>query len=379
MKVVFVLQALLIFCLSCAGAELQRSQVSVDSSASSETLGLLATPSSRRVDGLPRDTKPVENTVRVNVGHQTFQLKTNYVETREPATDVNDISQVENLRRHFSILATSSFGGTGLIGEGEMGYSPIHSIGTECMCDEWPVMLRWGLKNHWKGLRYGADYRSLGGGFVPIRGAKIDQPRDEGELWGEHSFGAFKLRGSLSESWATLSDLNSLRVTKAASTLLDYKRPRWQGTVLSSYALVEQEGGVTQDSRVLTTTIAGSYRPVSALSLTPHLGVKEEWDQNAGVRTETPSTGFTIAYEPYRDRFKVSGGTSFSRSFSEDRGKDMSTFGATALFDWKLGKLLAKEQILSVNINYNRQLTFTSPNTPHNDFGGMLRLTIAGF
>jgi hypothetical protein len=378
-KIVFLLQALAICCVSCAATPVQTPQASVGAPSASETLGLLALPNSRRLDGFQPDSKPVENTLRVNVGHQTLQLKTHYLEKREQPTDVSGISPVENLRRHFSILASSSFGGTGLTSEGEIGYSPIHSMAGQCLCDDWPVMARWGLKNRWNGLSYGADYRSLGLGFVPVAGVRVDQPRDEGELWGEHSFGALKVRGSLTESWETLSDTNSLRVTKAASTLFDFNRPQWQGTVSSSYALMEQDGGLTQESRMLTTTITGSYRPISVLSLTPHVGIKEEWDQNAGVRTETPSTGFTIAYEPYRDRIKLSGGTSFSRSFSEDRGKDSSTFGAIALLDWKLGKLLAGEQILSLNINYNRQLAFTSPNTPQSDFGGMLRLTIAGF
>jgi hypothetical protein len=377
-RIVFLLQAL-VFCLSCAGAQVQTSEVPADAAPPSDTLGLLAIPNSRRIEGFSQDARPVENTFHVNVGHQRFQLKTHYQENREETDELNGISHNSNLRRHFSILATSSFTGSSLIGEGEVGYSPVHSVDGECMCSESPMMLRWGLKNRWNGLSYGADYRSLGGGFVSVGGVRIDQPRDEGELWSEHSFGSLKVRGSIGESWETLSDINSLRVSKTATTLFDYNRPKWQGTVVSSYALVEQDGSLPLENKVLTTTLTGSYRPLSVLSLTPHVGIKEEWDQNAGIRTETPLTGFTIAYEPYRDRFKLTGGTSFSRSFSEDKGKDISTFGASALFDWKLGKLLAREQILSLNINYNRQLAFTLPNNPHSDFGGMLRLTIAGF
>jgi hypothetical protein len=375
-KIFFFLQALAIFCLSCAGAQVQSSG---GHSPANETLSLLAIPNARQLERLSQDTKPVENTLRVNLGQQTFQLKTHYIEKREPADADSSISPADNLRQHFSILATSTFARTGITGEGEIGYSPVHPIAGECMCNEWPMMVRWGLKNRWNGLSYGADYRSLGGGFVPIGGTRIDQPRDEGELWSEHSFGPLKIRGSLSESWETLSEINSLRVTKTASTLFDLKRSRWQGTFLSSYALVEQDGSLEQENKVLTTAFTGSYRPISVLSLSPQIGIKEEWDQNAGIRTETPSAGFTIAYEPYRDRLKLSGGTSLARSFSEDKGKDSSSFGATALVDWKFGKLFAREQILSLNLNYNRQLAFTSPGTSQSDFGGMLRLTIAGF
>lgn len=374
-KLVFLLQTLVI-CLSCAGTEVQRSASSADAGSPRDSFGLLALPNSR-IAGLSVDTKPVENTVRVNVGHQSLQLKTHYQEKREQPDDMNSISQAGNLRRHFSILATSSFSGSGLLGEGEVGYSPVYSIQGQCMCNELPMMLRGGLKNRWKGLSYGVDYRSLGGGFVSTDGARIDQPRDEAELWGEHSFGSLKIRGSVGESWDTVSDINS-RVTRTATTLFDYSRQQWQGTVVSSYALVEEEGHLTQDNKVLTTTLTASYRPVSVLSLTPHVGIKEEWDQNAGLRTETPITGFTIGYEPYRDRFKLTAGTSFSRSFSEDRAKDISSFGTSAGFDWKLGKLIAGEKMLSLNINYNRQLDF-APNNPHSDFGGMVRFTIIGF
>ena len=79
-KLVFLLQTLVI-CLSCAGTEVQRSESSADAGLPRDSFGLLALPNSR-IAGLSVDTKPVENTVRVNVGHQSLQLKTHYQEKR---------------------------------------------------------------------------------------------------------------------------------------------------------------------------------------------------------------------------------------------------------------------------------------------------------
>ncbi|MGH7826875.1 MAG: hypothetical protein ACREQ7_17095 [Candidatus Binatia bacterium] len=378
-KVVLLLQALIITCVSCASTEVQRPEIVARPPAAGESFGLLAIPNSLRLGVMPDPVQPVENTLRLNVGPQTLRLKTFYLEKREPDDGFNGISQEGNLRRHFSILATSAFAGSGLAGEGELAYSPLDSMPGQSVSEEWPMLLRLGLRNHWHGLSYGANYRSFGAGFVSLTGARVDQPRNEAEFWGEHSFGPLQIRGSFGESWERFPDATDLRVTKTTSALFNFSRPQWGGTLASSYALAGQGVGLSQENTVLTTMFTGSYRPLGVLSLAPQFGIKEEWDGGTGIRTETPMTGFSIAYTPSRDWFKLTGGTSYTRSFSEDGVKNISTFGATAALDWKLGKLFAGGETLSFNINYNRHLDLSAPGNSRYDFIGMLQFKIFGF
>ncbi len=138
-----------------------------------------------------------------------------------------------------NLLATSSFAGSGLTGEGELSYSPLNPVAGQCACKDWPRMLRLGLKNRWGGLSYGADYKSIDRGFVSIAGTAADQTRDEGQLWGEHSLGPFNLRGSIGESWEKLLDVNGLRVTKNATASLNFNRSQWGAKFASSYEWID--------------------------------------------------------------------------------------------------------------------------------------------
>jgi hypothetical protein len=85
-----------------------------------------------------------------------------------------------------------------------------------------------------------------------------------------------------------------------------------------------------------------------------------------------------VTYAPYRDLFKLTGGTSFARTFSGDGLSNLRTFGTVAALDWRLGKFLGRDDILSFNLNYNQQLDFISSGN-HNDVSGMFRLRIIGF
>jgi len=175
---------------SCTAANTQISQVSTDPAASSRAFEMYDPKNFPQTDGMPSILAPSSKTLVMSLGPKLVELKASYLEKPEqPSASNTTTSPDGNLRRYLSLLATSSFAGTGLTGESELTYSPINSLPGQCACKEWPKMLRLGLKSRWEGLKYGADYRSTDRGFVSINGVAADQTRDEAQLWGEHSLG----------------------------------------------------------------------------------------------------------------------------------------------------------------------------------------------
>ena len=123
----------------------------------------------------------------------------------------------------------------------------------------------------------------------------------------------------------------------------------------------------------------GSYRPFEFLTVNPNFSIREERNTYTGTRTETPRTELIFAYAPVRDGLRLTGTTSFARSFGADGLNNSKTFVTNAAVDWKIGKFLGKDDYLSLNLNYNQQVDFISSGNSHNDFSGMLQLRITGF
>jgi hypothetical protein len=374
----YFVSALIFICLSCGTTATHVRQGYPESATFTSIRERPYTADFSHAESDLRTANPAANTVLVNFGPKLLELKASYLEKQEQSVDFNGSLQDGKLRRYLSLLGTSSLGGTGLIGEGELTYTPPDASQSECACD-WPRMLRLGLKNRWSGLTYGADYRSADRGFVSLMGIATDHARDEGQVWGEHGLGPFRVRGSIGELWEKLLDTNSFRVTRSATASFNLSRSQWGGMFASSYGLVDQGAGLNQQTTFLTHTIMGSYRPLSFLSLNPNFSIKEEWNQSTGIRTETPRTELMLTYAPVRDSIKLTGGTSFARTFSGDRLSNLRTFGTVAAVDWKLGKFLGTDDILSLNLNYHQQLDSISSSNSHNDVSGMLRFRIIGF
>jgi hypothetical protein len=330
-----------------------------------------------QTDGVPKPATLTANTLLLSFGPKLLELKASYVEKQEPAAPLTDPLQTGNLRRYLNLLATSSLGGSGWTGEGEVSYSPVNASPERCSCGDWPRMLRLGLRNRWGGLAYGADYRSTERGFVSFAGAVTDLTRDEGQLWGEHPLGPINIRGSIGESREKLLDVNGLRVTKSATASFSINRSDWGGTFASSYGWAEQ--GLNQETKIFTNTLTGSYRPLSSLSLNPNFSIKEERNPSTGIKTETPRTELTFAYAPPQDSFRLTGATSLAKSFSDNEAYNSRIFGTTAALDWRIGKFLGKDDTLSFNVNYNQQVGVTPSANSHNDLSGMLQLKITGF
>jgi hypothetical protein len=323
--------------------------------------------------------KPIENSFSLNFGPQLLNVKASYLEKAESAAATTVNSPQPSLRRYLKLLGSASFGGSNLTGEGELTYGSGNTVPGDCDCLDWPRMMRLGIKSRWQGLRYGMDFKSVERGFVTVSGVESAEQRDEGQLWGEYNLGPFNLRGSVVESWEELLDANRHRVTRAATTAVQLNRSVWSGTLLSSYGLVEQGPDLNQETTVFSNRLAGLYRPFSVLSLGPSIGLKHEWDTATGYRTESPTTEFAIIYTPVRDKFRLTGGTSFTRTLNRYALTDIMTIGTRAIMDWKIGSFLGSDDTLSFNLNYNRQRDLISPSNSYNDLSGILQLRITGF
>jgi hypothetical protein len=328
-------------------------------------------------DGRPIPDVPAGKTLVVRFGPKLVELKASYFEKGEMPIDPSAISQDGSSRRYLNLFATSSLGG--FKGESEVSYSLLNSPSGQCTCEDWPRMIRLGLKNRWRGLSYGAAYKSIDRGFVSIDGVTTEQTRDEGLLWGEHSLGPFNFRSSIGESWEKLLDGNGSRVARGATASLNLDRSQWGAKFVSSYEWVEQGVALNQETRVFTNTLTGSYRPFDFLWVNPNFSIKEERNPYTGSRIETPRTELIFGYAALRNSLKLTGSTSFARSLGSEGLNNLKTFGTAATVDWKIGKFLGKDDFLSFNLRYNQQLDFISPGNSYNDLSGLLQLKITGF
>jgi len=315
----------------------------------------------------------------MSLGPELLEVKASYLEKRDQAAAVNGPSPEEKVQRYLNVLGSSLLGGSGFIGEAELTYAPLDAFLGQNFASEWPKTLRVGVKNRWQDISFGADYKSIDRGFTSITGERTEQARDEGQVWAERIFGPVKLRGSAGQSWEQLPDSRDMRITRSATASFNLTRAQWGGSFTSSYALMEPATVLDPPLGIITNSLTGSYRPFSSLSLGPSFTLRQEWNRNTGTRTQSPSTGFSFAYTPTPEPYKLSGGTSFSRSLSADGLRDLTTLTSAAMFDWKLGAFLGKEDLLSFNLNYNHQLDeIVSPRYRAN-FLGMLQFKVTGF
>jgi hypothetical protein len=365
--------------VSCATISTDTAQRSPDWSESDHHFETSSHSHFERLAGIQNLAKPLENSFSMDFGPQLLKVKASYLEKTQPAAATMVDSPDASPRRYLNLLGTTSFGGSHLIGEGEMTYGSRSIAPGGCECLDWPRMMRLGLKTRWQGLSYGADFKSVEKGFVSIAGTASAQDRDEGELWGEYNLGPFNLRGSLAESWEELLDENRHRVTRAATTTVKLKRSVWGGSFSSSYGLVEQGPDLNQEMTVLTNRLTGFYRPFSVLSVGPSIGIKHEWDAATGYRSETPTTDLSFVYSPFQDEFKFTGGTSLTRTLNRYALSDVMTVASRAVIDWKIGKFIGRNDTLSFNINYNRQRDLISSANSSDDLSGILQLKITGF
>jgi hypothetical protein len=312
------------------------------------------------------------NTYQLSFGPQIVSVRAAYRDNADPyALNGDDASR--NLQRYFDLRATSALAGTKVLGEGEMAYNLQQSLDGNVR----PAMFRFGLKHQWNSLSYGADYKSVQKGFTPLGGAATEQSRDDVLFWSEHRSGPFKLRATIGEAWEQ-ADVAEFRLTRTAATVLQINRPGWGGSLTTSYGLSGPKSGA-EDNAVLTGKLATSFRPSASLVFEPSFTMNEERNWSTGTKSQTPASRFSLTYAPAQSGFRLSGGTSFSRTINRDSTGDVSTHGATASLDWRLGSFLGQNDSLSFKFNYNRQFENSLRNQSNYSLTSTVNFKIAGF
>jgi hypothetical protein len=377
-KVVYVWRVLYALSFLLSGcATTQTPNLSTPSLSSAPGPDLLTLPPFAQIESKPLSPALATKSFSLDLGLQVVKLQTSFVEKKENPDALKGVLEEGLSRRYLNFLATSSSPSSGLLTEGEFSYNPSDSLKAQCDCGEEPRMLRLSMKDQWAGLTLGADYRSIGKGFTFVTGEKVDQSRDEGRLWGERNFGPFNLRGSIGQSWERLSDTDQFRLTKTASTGLNFNRAEWGGGWISSFSMMGPNADASHDTAVYSQTLSGAYRPVAGLSLGSNLTMKQERNISTGFRTDTPGAGLTLSYTPSRNRFTLTGSTGYTRSFSGS--SNVEKVDLMAGINWKLGRFLATDDVLSFNLKYNRQLDYALPGASHDDLSGMFQLKVLGF
>ena len=375
----FSVLLLVVGCFSCSVAPTERSVISTGIPALSAPFNV-ATIDQFSGNVPLQNTDPstptiYANTYQINFGPQRVTVRAAYREDANQKSQINGSRKTDDIHGYFDLRATSALAGTSLIAESEMIYGVLNPFEGNIR----PEMLRFGLKNRWRNFSYGADYKSIAKGLTPIAGTVADQSRDEALIWGEHGFGPLKVRGSISESWERVLGSADLRVTRTAATVFDINRAGWGGSFSTSYGLIGVGSGANQENVLFVKRLTTSFRQSDFLLLEPNFSVTEEWNQSTGVRTQTPTSGLSFTYSPLRGAFRLTGGTSFSRIFDREGSNDVRIHGTSAVVDWKLGKFLGRDDILSFTFNYQRHLDHVLRSNSHGALWSMLQFKIAGF
>jgi len=321
---------------------------------------------------------PTTKTFSLDLVPKLIELKALYLERRQESgvlsSPLSDSSPVQSpWGGYFDILATSSQFDGKLVGDSELAYS---ALGISPTPEQRPMMSRLGLKGNWGKTSYGLFYRSYGAGFISTSGVKIDQARDENELWGEYDFQLFRLRTTFAEWREKSSATNQLTLTKTAATSLNWSRSDWSALLSSSYSLIGQ--GQDQQSFAFTNGLAIAYHPTTFLTIQPNLSIREEWDQSSGLRTNTPSGGISLIGTPHPD-VRLVGRASYANGMSEDPLKITSTVNTSAGLNWKLGRSFLGEQSLSFQVEYQRPLAAHTEMTSPASLSGTVQLKVADF
>jgi hypothetical protein len=307
---------------------------------------------------------------RFSLGAELVELRASYLDRREEAASWNGPVSPPQRRRHFSLLATSSPFSGRLVGEAEVAYG---SLGAPegCGCEAPPKMLRLAVKGSAGGFGYGVDFRSIDEGFAPAAGARFAAAREQALLWGERSFGAVRLRGSIEEVREKAAGASGERPVVNAGVSLSWNGRPWGAALASSYS--EREG---EETRVLANALSASYQPSPALRLGSQLGLENEWAERAGSVRQVPSLRFTFGYSPLPD-LRLAGDSSLRWIFGAAQPRALPSQSAGAGLEWRIGSSPAAETTLSFRLEYSLAPDPAAAARSPSRFSGMLRLNVA--
>jgi len=328
----------------------------------------------------PKDFRlPIKRTLALNLGpRKLLELNALYLErhgVNGARTGALSTPPAGNLGGYFDLFATSSHFAGKLIGEGEFAYS---ALGLSALGEQRPVMTRISARGAWAKSAYGVSFKSIGSGFVPMTGVKVESPRDESQIWAEYDFGLFRFKSAACETWERNSTTSQITLTKTTGTSFSLAKPNWNASLTSSYTLIGRADTADQGSAAFANLLSVTYRPATYFTIEPIWGFKREWDHADGFASETPSGGLALSWTPDRD-FQLTGRASYLKSLSIDPLKEATGVQAGAALNWKVAKTVLGEQSLSIQVDYKDQIHSNASTKVAANLTALVQFKVAGF
>jgi hypothetical protein len=322
-------------------------------------------------------------------------------------------------RKSLKLVTASSMPGM-LSSEAELSYTSFDSQ-IERQNDSRNRLLRFALKGSAAGMRYGAEYRSVGATFAPPPGSQLKLDQEGTEVWSERRLGPLGLKTVFSEFWNNVEqDRRRPRVTTTqGGPVLDltipsgpvfslsylqgsskqvwatadstphenwlenygisvfYRRSSWDATISSHYSPTKDKAS-PEKGLTISHQISGSYRPTSFLTLAPSLSVTEEKYSWSGARAETPAISISLTYNSLFNVVDLTSSSFYTRTRSSDGFTDMTTINVTQSAVWNLGKVRGNKT-LSFNVVYNEYVDALTQAASYKEVLARLILKVVGW
>jgi hypothetical protein len=320
--------------------------------------------------------QPTESRLRVNFADRTFSIKTSYLERK---TIPDTLTAQERQSSVFSLFGNSDLAGEQLKSEGEFSFNTVGVKG-EGVSGDTPKKLRLALKGAWHAYNYGLDLRSTDEGFLDLSGAQLNRGEGVSQIWGETSFGQLRVKTTLGQISDSLTESpEATRITRASSLSLDYRMAGWQTVLTSSYGLRNDRNDKGSSAEIFSHELRTSYQLSPELRLIPLLRFAEERDKSSGIRSEMPSTGWTITYSAWRNIVDIVGSTSVNWAQSSDRVTNSKDLNSTGKIVWKLNESSEMLKTFSYELSYMNHLDLIESCRSTSGFSTKIVLTVYRF
>ena len=197
--------------------------------------------------------------------------------------------------------------------------------------------------------------------------------------WKKAAWPDFALRYAQNAAASTMDPLNLYPQRPSPHTVeaaIGYSSGIWDARLTSGYATEADLLNHGAESQVQTETMTASFRPVSALTITPTLGYRAERPEWSSARIDSPSASLTMNYKKSQ-RFGITAIGNYFGVRSSDKLIDLDTIGGKGIVSWELQPLRDWKPQLSVEGGYNLQVNRLMPSAQTENFSGLLRLVLA--
>ncbi len=157
---------------------------------------------------------------------------------------------------------------------------------------------------------------------------------------------------------------------------LAYKQPQWSVRLTSQYSLTKDLARGGGQGNIMTHVLRASFHPLKALTISPTLSIREQYQGWSGVRTENPSASLALHFKRSR-RMTVSGLANYASTRSSDGLIDTETVGGKGILRLGIQRSSAWNALISFEAGYNRLSNRVSPAAGTEDISGLVRFVLA--